>query len=60
MDFITELFSHWQEIAAAGLVVLGTLTAFLAALYGLFLLIPGDQPDKTIKAIMDFTTKYSR
>lgn len=57
MDY---LILHWQELLAAAALVLGTLTAFLAALYGLFLIIPGDQPDKTIKVILDFTKKISR
>lgn len=52
MDF-GFLFSH-------GLEIIGALTAVLASLYALFLIIPGEQPDKTIKAMLDFTSKFSR
>lgn len=39
---------------------LGAASAFLAGLYALMLVIPGDQPDKIIKKILDITEKFSR
>lgn len=60
MEFLQEIMKHWQEIVAAGLVLFGAFVAFLGALYAFFLLVPGEQPDKTIKALLDFTKKYSR
>jgi hypothetical protein len=38
----------------------GAVTALLGAVYSICLLIPGDQPDKTIQAILDFTKKFSK
>lgn len=49
-----------QKIMAALLMVFGALAALIVALYNLFLLIPGDQPDKAIKALYDFTLKFSK
>ena len=60
MDVIKELLNNWQEIVNAALLAVGSFTAFLGALYTLALLIPGEQPDKTIKAFLDLTTKFSR
>lgn len=59
-DLILLLFSNWQGIVAAALAALGALSACLSAFYALALLIPGDQPDKVIKALLDFTLKYSK
>lgn len=39
---------------------IGAVTALLSGVYAIALLIPGDQPDKTIKWILDLTTKFSR
>lgn len=60
MELIQALLANWQEIAAAGVMVLGAVAGLLAALYTLFLLIPGEQPDKTIKGILEFTKRFSR
>lgn len=60
MELVQEILKNWQEIAAAGFVLIGAFVAFLGALYAFFLLIPGEQPDNTIKALLDFTRKYSR
>lgn len=60
MELIQHLIDHWSQILAAGLAAFGAFTAFLAALYGFFLVIPGEQPDKTLKQFLDFTTKISR
>ena len=55
-----ELIDKLPELVAAGLLVLGATSALLLALYGFFLLIPGDQPDKTLKKLHDLTSKLSR
>jgi hypothetical protein len=49
-----------SEIANAALLIGGAFVALISAVYTLFLLIPGDQPDKTIKAFLDFTQRFSR
>ena len=53
MEILNFIVAHGAEIVAASVGV-------LAALYALFLVIPGDQPDKVIKAILDFTEKFSK
>lgn len=49
-----------MEIVESALAVVGALSALLAALYGLALLIPGEQPDKAIKALLELTKKISK
>ena len=53
MDFIFPIIEKAPEI-------LGYVTMVLTGLYGLFLLIPGEQPEKAIKAILDLTSKLSK
>lgn len=50
LDYI---MSHGPEL-------LGALTALLSAAIAIALLIPGDQPEKALKAIVDFIAKFSR
>lgn len=47
------LLAHWQEVLLA---VQGILTAVIA----LALIIPGDEPEKTLKKIVDVLTKLSK
>lgn len=47
-------------VAENGLEIVGAIVMVLTGLYTLALIIPGDQPDKMIKAALDFTTKFSR
>ncbi len=35
------------------------IVAVLTALIALFLLIPGDQPEKALKGVVDFLSKFS-
>lgn len=45
--------ANWQNaLAAVNMVVLG--------LVGIFMLIPGDQPEKSLKAVADFLAKFSK
>ena len=60
MEFVKFVLDNSNDLLVAVLAVAGAFTAFLASLYSLFLLIPGDQPDKTIKKILDLTSKISR
>lgn len=59
-DLVLALVSSYGQIVPAALAVLGALSGLLGSLYALALLIPGEQPDKAIKALLDFTEKYSR
>jgi hypothetical protein len=47
------LAAHWLEIV-------GYIATTLTGLYGLALLIPGEQPDKAIKFLLTMTEKVSR
>lgn len=40
--------------------ILGAVTALLTALIGLFMLIPGEQPEKFLQGIVDFLSKFSK
>jgi hypothetical protein len=46
------IIGHYQEVLAA-------LVAILSGLIGIFMVIPGDQPEKTLQAIVDFIKKFS-
>jgi len=46
------LLANWQ-------VLLGSISAVFVALVALFSIIPGDQPDKTLKAIVAWLSKFS-
>lgn len=53
MEKITEIVGNLP-------VYLGAITGVLVALGALFALIPGDQPEKTLYKIADFTKKFSK
>lgn len=50
---VKAAFSHLDEL------ILG-LNAVLAVLIAIFLAVPGEQPEKALKAIADFIGKFSR
>ena len=52
---IIQIVSHlnWLEI-------LGAAYGLILALIAIFALIPGEQPEKTLKAIADIVAKFSR
>lgn len=39
---------------------LGALTALVAALIAVFSLIPGEQPEKFLRGVLDVLTKFSK
>ncbi len=41
-------------------VVLTALVAFLSGIIAIALLIPGEQPEKTLQKIVDFLAKFSK
>lgn len=41
-------------------VIITTVVAVLSSLITIFMLIPGDQPEKFLQAIVDFIKKFSR
>lgn len=41
-------------------VYIASIAGVLTALIGLFMLIPGEQPEKTLQAIVDIISKFSR
>lgn len=44
---------NWLEI-------IGALNGLMLALIAIFALIPGEQPEKTLRAIVAFIAKFSR
>lgn len=57
MDAIYSVFAfivaHFNEIITA-------LVGLITALIGIFLIIPGDSPDKQLQAVVDFLKKFSK
>lgn len=49
-----------QLVIEKGPMVLSALVGVLSALIALFMLIPGEQPEKAMKGIVDFLAKFSR
>ncbi|MFZ9739646.1 MAG: hypothetical protein ACO3EZ_16740 [Prochlorotrichaceae cyanobacterium] len=39
---------------------LGAITALLGAVIAIAQLIPGEQPEKSLQAVLDFISKFSR
>lgn len=57
MDKALEIIN---KIIAEGGLYLGAVDAVILALIALFLLIPGEQPEKFLKGVADFLAKFSR
>ncbi len=53
MDTVVEILNQAPMVLAA-------VVAILTALVSLFLLIPGEQPEKFLKGAADFLAKFSR
>jgi len=53
MDVITWLLENWAGLVTALVAVLGALIAF-------FMIIPGEEPEKTLQKIVDFISAFSR
>lgn len=51
LTLVTSL--NWLE-------VIGALTTILVGLIALFELIPGEQPEKTLRAVVNVIAKFSR
>lgn len=56
MDKILEIAKF---VGANYQAIITAVVAVLAALVGLFTLIPGDQPEKALQGIVDFLSKFS-
>ena len=57
MEKIVEI-GKW--ILENGPALLMAISAVLSALIAVFMIIPGEQPEKTLQAIVDFLAKFSR
>lgn len=53
MNIINWLIGHYQ-------VIIASVIALLTALIAVFLMIPGEQPEKAMQGIVDFLTKFSK
>jgi len=53
MPVIQFIMSHGLEIVMA-------VHGILAALIALFLLIPGEQPEKALQGVVDFIERFSK
>jgi hypothetical protein len=53
LGYIMPFLSNISSYASA-------VDAVLLALIALFLLIPGDQPEKALRAVADFVEKFSK
>jgi hypothetical protein len=49
-----------QLVIEKGPAVLSAVVGVLSALIAVFLLIPGEQPEKALQGIVDFLSKFSR
>lgn len=57
MEMIVNVAKFLMENGPA---MLASFVAFLGAAYAFALWIPGDQPDKFLKSILNFTKKFSK
>lgn len=52
-----EFFNY---ISVHGLEIIHVILAVLSALIAIFMLVPGKQPEKSLRAIADFIEKFSK
>lgn len=57
MEMISAIFAY---LVLNGPALLAALNAVLLALIALFLLIPGEQPEKALRSVADFLEKFSK
>ena len=57
MESVLEFVKY---LLANGPAMLGAFMALLSALIAFFMLIPGEQPEKSLKVIDDFLGKFSK
>lgn len=54
-----DLAAILSWVVASGPNLVTAILAVLVALIGVFSLIPGEQPDKALQAVVDFLSKFS-
>ena len=52
--------SNWAALLLAGGQLLGAIGVVIGLLIPLFILIPGEQPEKALKGFADWIAKYSK
>lgn len=52
-EFVKWVSEHWEDVLVA-------INGFLAAVIAICMLIPGDQPEKFLQALVDFISKFSK
>lgn len=57
MDSISQIFAY---LVLNGPQIISALNAVVLALIALFLLIPGEQPEKALRSVADFLEKFSK
>lgn len=60
MDWIQSAIAVFNWVIASGPNLVAAVSAVVVGLIGLFLLIPGEQPEKALQAVVDFLAKYSK
>jgi hypothetical protein len=60
MEVIQGIISVFAFILANYEVILASIVAICSAIIAIALLIPGEQPEKTLQKIVDFIAKFSR
>lgn len=58
MDFLNSILEFLKNFDFLQFV--GIATIALNTLIGIFMLIPGDQPEKFLQGVVDFLKKFSR
>lgn len=53
MEVLNWIVQNYQAVVTA-------LMGILMGVIGIALLIPGDQPEKALQAVVDFLTKFSK
>ena len=48
-----------KELVVVGPAIVSAVVAVLSALIGLFMLIPGEQPEKALRGAVEFLAKFS-
>lgn len=57
---MATVINAWNYLAANYQVILAAVTALISGLIAVAMLIPGEQPEKALKAVVAFIEKFSK
>lgn len=60
LDYVNFIISNYVQIVEVAYQILSAIIALCLAMIALFMMIPGNQPEKALQSFVDFIQKFSR